>query len=270
MSTLMNLVHSIPAWAIGPACVLAFVVPGMIGLWLVHRNIHQRLNVGETLIDNGVVGWFFSGVLTIYGITLGLIAVTTWESSSGVAGIASREAATIAALYRDVGGFEPPLRDELRGKLRDYTRFVIEKVWPAQRNGEILNDGNRMLDEFQSRLFANEPKTEALKILQAEALKKFNELVELRRQRTEAVNQHVPEVIWAVILVGGALTVAMSFCFQVQLFRFHLLLTSGLATMIGLLVFLIAALDQPYRGAVSVDSSAYQIVLDGTMTSGGK
>ena len=57
----MELIHDVPAWAIGPACVLGFVVPAMVGLWLVHRNIHQRLNVGETLIDNGVVGWFFSG-----------------------------------------------------------------------------------------------------------------------------------------------------------------------------------------------------------------
>jgi hypothetical protein len=111
-------------------------------------------------------------------------------------------------------------------------------------------------------LFANEPKTEGTKILQAEAFKTYNELVELRRQRTEAVNQGVPEVIWAVILLGGALTTAMSFCFQVQLFRFHVLLTTGLAAMIGLLVFLIAALDQPYRGAVSIESTAYQIVLD--------
>ena len=209
-------------------------------------------------------------MLTIYGITLGLIAVTTWESSSRVADIASREAATIAALYRDTSGFASPLREELRGKLRDYTRFVIEKAWPAQRRGEILNDGNRLLDEFQSRLFANEPNTEGLRILQAEALKTYNELVELRRQRTDAVNQGVPEVIWAVILLGGALTIATSFCFQVQLFRFHLLLTTGLAAMIGLLVFLIAALDQPYRGAVSVEPTAYQIVLDGIMSGNGK
>jgi len=33
------------------------------------------------------------------------------------------------------------------------------------------------------------------------------------------------------------------------------------------LVFLIAALDRPYQGAVSVDAAAYQLVLDGVMTS---
>jgi hypothetical protein len=238
----------------------------MLGLWLVHRNIHERLKVSETLIDNGVVGWFFSGVVTIYGITLGLIAVTTWERTTGVAEIASREAATIAALYRDASAFASPLREELRGKLREYTRFVIEKAWPAQRRGEILMDGNRLLDEFQRQLFANEPKTEGLKLLQAEALGSYNELVEWRRQRTEAVNQGVPDVVWAVVFLGGALTIATSFCFQVQHFRFHLLLTTGVAVMIGLLVFLIASLDRPYRGAVSIDATAYQIVLDGPMS----
>jgi hypothetical protein len=265
MSVLTELIHNAPEWVIGPVCVLGFVVPAVAGLWLVQSSIHQRLKVGETLVDNGVVGWFFSGILTIYGITLGLIAVTTWETASAVAGIASREAATIAALYRDTSGFPSPLREELHGKLREYTHFVIEKAWPAQRRGEILGDGNRLLDEFQSRLFTNAPNTDGLRILQAEALKTYNELVELRRQRTEAVNQGVPRAIWAVILLGGALTIATSFCFQVQLFRFHLLLTTGLAAMIGLLVFLIAALDRPYRGAVSIEPTAYEIVLESIM-----
>ena len=105
MSSVTELIHDVPIWAIGPVSVLAFIVPAMVGLWLAHHGIYPRLKLGETLIDNGVIGWFFAGVLTIYGITLGLIAITTWENSSRVAGIASQEAATIAALYRDSGGF---------------------------------------------------------------------------------------------------------------------------------------------------------------------
>jgi hypothetical protein len=257
-------IHSIPDWTIGPVCVLGFALPALFGLWLTYRNIYPRIKVTETLIDNGVVGWFFSGVLTIYGITLGLIAVTTWSQTSSVAGIASREAATIAALYRDTGGFPSPLRDDLRTKLRNYTQFVIEKAWPAQRRGQVHTGSNPLLEDYQRELFANEPTSESQKLLQAEALKKYNELVELRRQRTEAVNQCVPDAIWAVILLGGVLTILTSFCFQVP-FRLHLLLTTSLATMIGLLVFLIAALDRPYRGAVSVDPTAYKIVLETTM-----
>ena len=265
MKLVTELIHDIPAWAIGPASVLAFVVPAMIGLWLAHRGIYPRLRLGETLIDNGVIGWFFAGVLTIYGITLGLIAITTWENSSRVSGIASQEAATIAVLYRDSGVYPPPLRDQLQTTLRDYTRFVIEKAWPAQQRGEILNDGSRLLDNFRNQLFASEAATESQRILQAEIFRTYNELVELRRERTEAVNVGVPGPIWAVILLGGALTIVVSYCFQVQQFRLHLFLTASLAAMIGLLVFLIAALERPYRGAVSVEPTAYQIVLDQTM-----
>ena len=145
---------------------------------------------------------------------------------------------------------------------------MIEKVWPAQRRGEILSDGIPHARQFQSQLFANEPKTEGQRILQAEAMRTYNELVELRRERTEAVNQGVPGAIWAVILLGGALTIVVSYCFQVQQFRLHLFLTASLAAMIGLLVFLIAALDRPYRGAVSVQPTAYEFVLEQTMASG--
>jgi hypothetical protein len=268
MRIVTELINEFPVWASGPACVLGFVIPATIGLWLVHRSIHERMKLSETLTDNGVVGWFFSGILTIYGITLGLIAVSTWERSSGVADVASREAATIAALYRDTSGFESPRREELHAKLRDYTRFLIEQTWPAQRRGELLGDENRLLDEFQGQLYANEPDSDHLRMVQAEALRTFNELVELRRRRSEAVDRGVPGVIWAVILLGGAVTIATSYCFQVQQFRLHLLLTTSLAAMTGLLVFLIAALDQPYRGAMRIEPTAYQMVLDAMMASG--
>src|SRR5689334_15320513 len=128
MTSIVNLLHHLPAWAVGPVCVLCFVISAIVGLWLVHRTIRQRIKMSETLVDNGVVGWFFAGVLTIYGITLGLIAVTTWAKFTEVADIASHEAATIAALYRDVSGFPPPVRDDLRHELREYTRFVVENV----------------------------------------------------------------------------------------------------------------------------------------------
>jgi hypothetical protein len=265
MDQLMQWIHDLPTWAAGPLSVLGFVLPTILGLWLAHRHFHERLRFQEVLIDNGVVGWFFSSIFTLYGITLGLIAVTTWENFMHVSGIVSEEAASIAALYRDASAFPPPLRDDLHDRLREYTQFIIERVWPAQRRGEILTDGNRMIDEFEAALSANEPKTDGQRILQAEALKAFNQLVEFRRQRIEAVNEGMPPVIGGVILFGGVLTILASFCFQLKEFKFHLLLSTGLAVMIGLLVFLIAALDRPYRGAVSIRPTAYQIVLDGLM-----
>ena len=49
----------------------------------------------------------------------------------------------------------------------------------------------------------------------------------------------------------------------------HALLTSLLASLIGLLVFLTAALDHPYRGTESIPATAYQLVLSGLMLDAG-
>src|SRR6476659_2446291 len=111
MTFVSNFINKLPAWAVGPVCVLGFVVPALVGLWLVHRTMRRRHTTSETLVDNGVIGWFFAGVMSIYGITLGLIAVTTWEGLNAATNVASREAATIAALYRDASGFGSPLRE---------------------------------------------------------------------------------------------------------------------------------------------------------------
>ena len=45
--------------------------------------------------------------------------------------VVSTEAAAVASLFRDLDGYPQPLRDRLETLLRDYTRLVIDKEWPA-------------------------------------------------------------------------------------------------------------------------------------------
>ena len=50
----------------------------------------------------------------LYSVTLGLIAVASWQNYSSVESLVSKEASTIGVLYRDVGGYPESLRTELR------------------------------------------------------------------------------------------------------------------------------------------------------------
>ena len=70
-----------------------------------------------------------------YGLALGLIAVATWENYTEIDGVVSTEAAAVASLYRDLDGYPQPLRGRLETMMRDYTRLVIEKEWPAHKQG---------------------------------------------------------------------------------------------------------------------------------------
>ena len=102
-------------------------------------------------------------------------------------------------------------------------------------------------------------------VLHGQAIETFNKLVELRRQRIESISTSVPGVLWVAVLLGALITIAFSYGFVVASLRLHAVLTGLLALMVGVMVFVIAALDHPYLGEVSVTPDAYQVVLDKVM-----
>jgi len=252
-------IHDLPLWLVAVMMLAVFVGGSLLGLavsrrWSRRRGLHA-------LVDNGVIGWIFSAILGIYAIAIGLIAVAAWGNASQAAGVASREAAEIAALYRDLSGYPEPPRSRLQAEIARYTTYVIYQAWPLQRRGEIPHGGTEILNEFQAILYAFEPATDGQKIVHAEALRAFNTLIELRRQRLEAVGYAVPGTLWSVVLIGALLSITASFVFNMESFSVHAIMTSLLAAMIALLVYFIVITDRPYRGAVSVGPEAFELVL---------
>jgi hypothetical protein len=259
----VTLVHDLPSWLFAGLTMALFVGAALAGLvvtrtWVRRRGLHA-------LVDNGVIGWIFSALLVIYAIAIGLIAVATWGNASRASGEASDEASRIAAMYRDFGGYPEPVRTELRGTLVRYARSIIDQEWPMQRRGEIPHRGNALLTELQRVFYAFEPATDAQRIVHAEAMRAFNELIEERRERIEAVDYAVPPALWGIVLVGAVLSIVGSYVFSMESLAVHGFMTGLLAAMIGLLVFFIAATDRPYRGAEGVSPLAYELVLNDVM-----
>jgi hypothetical protein len=259
-------VHDLPTWLVGLATVALFVVGSLIGL-AASRRFSQRRGL-HALVDNGVIGWIFSAILGIYAIAIGLMAVASWGDAAAASNIASREAAEIAALYRDMGGYPEPVRGTLQSTLVRYTRYVIDEAWPAHRRGEVPHGGTLILNDLERVLYAFEPATEGQKAVHAEALRAFNTLIEVRRQRLEAVGYAVPGTLWAVIVIGALVSIVASFIFSMESFWVHATMTSLLAAMIGLLVFFMLVTDLPYRGANGIGPESYELVFNDLMQPG--
>jgi len=255
----MARLHDLPHWLVGIWTLLVFTGGSLAGLIVTRRWSRQRGL--HALVDNGVIGWIFSAILGMYAIAIGLIAVASWGNASEASSVASHEAAEIAALYRDLGGYPQPAQGALEEILARYTRGVIEQDWPLQRLGEEPHGGMPILHEFARLLYGSEPANEAQKAAHAEALQAFNKLIEFRRLRLEAVNYALPSTLWSVVLIGAILSITASYVFNMESFWVHATMTSLLAAMIGLLVFFILITDLPYRGKYGVGPEAYELVL---------
>jgi hypothetical protein len=232
------------------------------GLLLFQRLARGRLNLPEDM-NNDVI-FFASAIGVFYSLTVGLIAVGVWTNYAQVQDIVSGEAASLAALYRDVSGYPEPLRGELQAELRSYAEFVIADAWPAQYRGEILDGGTRLLDNFQAKLYAYEPLSAGQEVLHAETLQQYNEMITHRRRRVDAVEGGLPGVMWAIVLLGAVLTISVTYLLKIQR-GVHIVLTAFLAAFIGLVVFTVAGLDRPLSGPLAIDPGSYQLVLDRLM-----
>jgi hypothetical protein len=259
----MYWIYDIPNWKLGVLVVAAFVVVALGGLFAT-RPLMRRL-LDESGEHNDVVSYVFAGVGVFYGLALGLIAVATWQDFTDVDSLVGKEAALLAELYRDLDGYPEPMRGQLEEKLRVYTRLVIGEEWPAHRVGKAPETGTELLDEIEDQMMDYEPKREGEKIFHAGALQVLNQMVETRRLRLLAVGTGLPASLWVVVVIGAWLNIALMYLFWVENLTLHAILVTLLATFIALLIFLTAAMDNPFRGEFSVSPDAFQTVLEKVM-----
>ena len=215
------------------------------------------------------MSYFLGAMGVFYGLALGLIAVATWENYTEVDAVVTSEAAALTSLYRDLDGYPQPLRGNLETILRDYTRTVIEKEWPAHKQGIALEDGDLILDRLENEVMNFEPTREREKIVHAEVLRSLDTVLEQRRLRLQAVSTGLPAALWAVVMIGALLNGLLTYLFWIENLKLHALAVAILACFIGLLIFLTAAMDNPFRGEFSVNSDVFQTILEKVMHAGG-
>jgi hypothetical protein len=214
---------------------------------------------------NDLVGSILSCYGVFYGLLLGLIAVATYQNFTDTDRTANQEAAAVATLYRDISAYPQPDRGELQDLLREYTRSVIEEDWPAQRRGLVIAATSDRGGAFASRLVSFEPRTRGQEVLHAQALRAVNELIELRRLRVFSVANGIPPIMWYLVVIGALLNIVLVWLFDMKLIP-QLFLGGLLSFFIAMVIALIAAMDNPYRGEVSIGPDAFRNVYEGVMS----
>jgi hypothetical protein len=260
-------IYNLPNWLLCLLIVSTTVGLALAGLAL-SRPIVKRIAGGSSK-HNDFVSYFLGAMGVFYGLALGLIAVATWENYTEVDAVVTSEAAALTSLYRDLDGYPQPLRGTLEAVLRDYTRTVIEKEWPAHKQGIALEDGDLILDRLENEVMNFEPTREREKIVHAEVLRSLDTVLEQRRLRLQAVSTGLPAALWAVVLTGALLNGMLTYLFWVENFKLHAMAVAILACFIALLIFLTAAMDNPFRGEFSVNSEVFQTILEKVMHPGG-
>jgi hypothetical protein len=257
---LIDFLFELPLWLLAlvlNAWLMGFALAG-VGFarrWLVPW---LRLRYDDAYYAAALV----QSAMLLYSLVAALTAIGVWTRYSQVSDVVSAEATAIATLWRDLGGYPQPVREETRKLLRSYTEQVIHGAWPQQRRGQIPREGVEWMDRLQAQLYAFEPRTESQKILHAETLHAFNQLVQQRRQRLDSVQAGLPGVLWWVLLPGAMGCVGLCLFFHVDSARFQAFLLVAVAGFLAMVLFVIIAMDRPFVGEMGITAESYQLIYD--------
>lgn len=220
-----------------------------------------RKSLGPEPGKNEFVSYFLSTYSVFYGLMLGLIAVATYQNFYDVGEKIEKEVANITALYRDVSSYPEPERSNYQNQIRKYVSHVIDEGWFANQRGLISPDGVLLISAFQEDLFTFQPKSKTDEILHVETIQQFNRFITARSDRLQSVTTGLPGILWYVVAIGAALNLSIIWFFSINRYSIQLVLSGILSLFVGLMLFFIAAMDNPYRGQEGITPEAYQGVL---------
>jgi hypothetical protein len=258
-------IYDYPTWEMALLFSFGLAAVAIAGVLLFRRFIGSWLHRDDKV--NEMVGFAMASFSMLYGLLLGLLAVAAFQGFSDASGLTDRESTVLATLHGATGALPAPLAGELQGDLRLYARNVIDVSWPEQRIGIVPTAAGDILETYLVKLHNFEPQTMREQNVQAEAFTLANELVHIRRTRLLSVDGGIPEILWWVVIAGAAINILLVWMLDMA-YHTHIILSAMVGGFLGLVIFLIAAMDYPFRGAVSVGPDSFEFVYETVMKPG--
>lgn len=243
---MLDWLHSLPILTGALVVCAIFVVPTLLGSLIVQPYL-ARLFRGEKDI-NTVLGFLLNAFALYFGVLLALLSIAVFENHNKAEESVEREAGQIITLYRNIRTYPEPARGHLVKALKDYLEAEIGEGWEAQRRGEISRQGVVLAGRMHALLAAFEPnRNNAESLRHADTLREFDEFIEARQSRITARGSSVPKIMWYIVIVGSILNIAVIWMFDVRRST-HMIIGGTMSLFIGLVIYMIAILDEPFRG----------------------
>jgi hypothetical protein len=232
--------------------VLYGVVGVLVGRKIVHRHVAEGHN------DVLVPVFLTAGV--IYAVLLGFTVIAEWEVYAAARANTAEEAALLVPLYRQTRVMDADKGDAMRHQLHSYAEHVVEG-WSGfsagARNTAAGADANEIIRIFSTMT----PATKARELVAAQFLQSFSQMILARNKRYAHAAEALSPIMWIGIIVGGILTIGLSFIIFMERRWPHVLAVSVMSALIGMLLFMAALLSRPFQGPLAIEPAPFEQAL---------
>jgi hypothetical protein len=246
-----DMVYDYPIWGVG----LLLAGAAVFGALLLELCAWRLLPNGLRQRHNDVTAAIFSIIGVTYAVLLAFVAKLAWEGFNRAKAASYDEAAVVGDVYNLSAGFADPEKSSIRNEIFGYARRVVTVEWPAQAEGLTVDQDSIYLNGLNKIALALHSSGHAHGGLPSLLLQTIERLWDARQERLLAAQPTIPGIVWFVVIVGGALTVAFGSFLGAPSLRMKLAMSAVLAASGVLVLILIIALSNPFRGDFRVSSA---------------
>jgi len=208
---------------------------------------------------NDIIGWQLSILGTTYAVIIGFMLYTVW-TDFGVAGVnTNAEANSLLNVYHLADGLPDPQRDELKSAARQYADTVVDQDWPLMAHSIHSTLKSREITVSMWRILMSVKVASPNQILAEDhAISELSSLSTYRKIRQTESSSTLPRILWLVLTIGAALTIASSCTFGAPNHWLHGLQVFAFSLLIAMALTAIADVDRPFQGSVHISDSAFR------------
>lgn len=217
-----------------------------LGLVVLARVTYKRHGIRGT---DDIEVTYVTALATLYGIFIAFMIFIVWQKYNVAQDAVEAEANKVVEFYRIAGGLDNPLKDRFHSLAIKYSGSVVEQEWDAMRSGAASPRTQQRVGEVWKQLNLMTPDTVRDPVLRDHLLTSWSSATDFRRLRLELSATGLPTVAYALLAVGGLLTLGMACLCTNADFRVHLIKSSVLGSLIVFMLGVVFALDHPFSSA---------------------
>jgi hypothetical protein len=246
------------SWLGGVLCIILTIIVGVFGVRVVRKLIPSEI-LRQT---NEIAAPIHAAIGVIYAVFLAFVVVIVWGQYNNADDAADSEANSLIALERSTSFFPDSIKLQLREKIRLYSNSVINTEWPLFERGDCDRYKSKPYIALWQTIGALHLETEHDHIWLQMAYQQLNTIDIARNKRFLYVESSVPLVMWILLIFGALITIWFTAFFGIEHRFVHSIMVASLSAIIGFMLFVIMAIDNPFVGVVKIEPEAFRHVIE--------
>jgi hypothetical protein len=211
---------------------------------------------------NDAIGPNVSVIGTTYAVLIAFMLSGVWNEMQAASLNTEQEANSLVNIFRFAEQLPAESRIEIQKLARNYAQVMITKEWDAMTNESSSPEGHAITRDLWRAMASVQPRNITEQQVMGHSLSELTTMTEHRRIRLLQSRERLPPLLWAVLIVGGIVTVGSTCLFGIEDFKLHIVQVFEISFLMSLMLVAIAAIDRPFQGQVHVPSDAFRYALN--------